>query len=161
VRRQLLARGLLRGWGAAHGGLLNAVSKATRRLVNLQKLQRIMVFKTCWQSCRLSGVTLSFLALCATAFTAAHALPFSPHNLSAPLPPVSLCKPGGSSPAFFCVEGAKFTPRGANYIRLWPEDAPAYHGCVCSQLLHKRYTSHMLQHLFPVALRAGQSRSCR
>jgi hypothetical protein len=71
-----------------------------------------------------------FLALCVIALTAAQTPgpPSSPHNLSVPLPPISLCKSGGQSPAFFCVEGAVFTPRGANYIRLWPEDAPAYHG---------------------------------
>lgn len=76
----------------------------------------------------ISSYTLCCFALCAAAFSAALALPHQIRPRSTQLPPVSLCKPGGSAPAFFCTDGgAVFVPRGANYIRLWPEDAPAYH----------------------------------
>ena len=76
----------------------------------------------------ISSYTLCCFALCAAAFSAALALPHQIRPRSTQLPPVSLCKPGGSAPAFFCTDGgAVFVPRGANYIRLWPEDAPTYH----------------------------------
>lgn len=64
---------------------------------------------------------LSFFVFCATTATQ------TPHHNLGPLPPVSICKSGGEYPAFFCSSGNLFTPRGANYIRLWPEDSPSYH----------------------------------
>jgi hypothetical protein len=70
-----------------------------------------------------------FFALCAATFAAAHAHSSPIHLLNASLPSVSLCKPNVSGPAFFCTGGNIFVPRGANYIRLWPTDAPAYHRC--------------------------------
>ena len=45
---------------------------------------------------------MSFFALCATAFAAAHT-PHSVQNMSAPLPPISLCESGGQSPTFFVL----------------------------------------------------------
>ena len=79
---------------------------------------------------RRSALMICF-ALCAATF-AAHARSSPIHLLNAPLPSVSLCKPNDSAPAFFCTGGNLFVPRGANYIRLWPTDAPAYHRCCFS-----------------------------